>query len=173
VDDLVRLVYASEAAADSNNTGQGIELDVRQILTESRSNNAQTGVGGVLYYDNGYFFQCLEGQRDAVMATYQRTCNDPRHKNTQLLLNSFTTRRLFQEGSMKYLPAGENVCAFLAQHNLTEFAPFYYDREMVGRLLIFFQQAKELVELAEKVTEKNQEIPSPEPKTGWRRLFGH
>ena len=176
MDDLVRLVYASEATFDA--ADQGIELEVGRILTESRRNNARAEVGGVLYYGNGYFFQCLEGQRDAVVETYQRICNDPRHKNAKVLLKGFTKRRLFQDWSMKYLPAEKNLRDFLAQHSLTEFSPFDYDREMVGRLLIFFQQAKESGELVENSAEQQQAVAtetneqsSKQAKTGWRRLF--
>lgn len=79
---------------------------------------------------------------------------------------------------MKYLPAEKNLRDFLAQHSLTEFSPFDYDREMVGRLLIFFQQAKESGELAENSVEQQQAVAtetneqsSKQAKTGWRRLF--
>lgn len=172
MDDLVRLVYASEATFDAAN--QGVELEVGRILTESRRNNTRAQVGGVLYYGNGYFFQCLEGQRDAVVETYQRICLDPRHKNPKILLKGFTKRRLFQDWSMKYLPTEKKLRDFLAQHSLTEFSPFDYDREMVGRLLIYFQQADESGELAEHSKESpataTTEATSA-PKTGWRRLF--
>lgn len=173
MDDLVRLVYASKATFDKSNTAQGIEWEVEQILSEARQKNAEADIGGVLFYDNGYFFQCLEGHRDAVVNTYQRICTDPRHKSPKVLLNGFTKRRLFQNWHMKYLLPDENLHAFLAQHDLTKFEPFHYDREMVGRLLVFFQQAKTSDEFAEKVTEKSDKPLPPEPKTGWRRLFNH
>lgn len=201
MDDLVRLVYASEATFAGTTADQGIELEVARILGESRRNNARAEVGGVLYYGNGYFFQCLEGQRDAVIATYNRISTDPRHKNAKILLKGFTKRRLFQDWSMKYLPADKNLRDFLAQHSLSEFSPFDYDHEMVGRLLILFQQAKESGELAEHRVvlgaeadtspqdartqhsgEQTNVTDSPSsplagahssapPTTGWRRFF--
>jgi Sensors of blue-light using FAD len=171
VNDLVRLVYASEATFSGNSAAQGIELEVGRILAESRRNNARAQVGGVLYYGNGYFFQCLEGERDAVVGTYQRICTDPRHRNAKILLKGFTKRRLFQDWSMKYLPAEKNLRDFLAQHGLSEFSPFSYDREMVGRLLIFFQQTKESGDLAEHSTEHPPAATSTPTKPGWRHLF--
>lgn len=72
---------------------------------------------------------------------------------------------------MKYLPAEKNLRDFLAQHGLSEFSPFDYDREMVGRLLIFFQQAKESGELAERAENQHQ-IPAVTPAhSSWRKLF--
>jgi hypothetical protein len=174
VDDLVRLVYASKAVQDNNAAGQEIAFTLGEILPHARHHNAQMEIGGVLFYDNGYFFQCLEGQRDVVMTTYERISKDVRHQNPKVLLHAFTKRHLFPEWSMKYVPAQENFRAFLAQHDLTEFAPFDYDHEMVGRLLIFLQQAKESGEFAEKIIEKKSseiEAPPPKPKSAWRRLF--
>jgi len=171
VNDLVRRVYASEATFTGNSAAQGIELEVGRILTESRRNNARAQVGGVLYYGNGYFFQCLEGERDNVVETYQRICTDPRHKNAKILLKGFTKRRLFQDWSMKYLPAEKNLRDFLAQHGLSEFSPFDYDREMVGRLLIFFQQAKESGELAERAENQHQKLAVTPAHSSWRKLF--
>lgn len=170
MDDLVRLVYASKATFENSNSAQGIEWEIEQILSEARHNNATAEIGGVLFYDNGYFFQCLEGHRDAVVQTYQRVCADTRHKNPKVLLNGFTKRRLFENWSMKYLAPNENLQSFLAQHDLTVFEPYDYDREMVGRILVFFQQAK-TPDDPEPVLEKPLEIPPPAPKTGWRRFF--
>lgn len=170
--DLVRLVYASEATFVGSSADQGIELEVGRILSASRRNNARAEVGGVLYYGNGYFFQCLEGKRDAVVDVFQRICTDPRHKNAKILVKGFTNRRLFQDWSMKYLPAEKNLRDFLVQHGLKEFSPFDYDREIVDRLLVFFQQAKESGELAEHKTEDAQSAASEKSKSGWRRLFG-
>lgn len=169
--DLVRLVYASEATFIGNSADQGIELEVGRILTTSRRNNARAEVGGVLYYGNGYFFQCLEGNRDAVVEVYQRISTDPRHKNAKILLKGFTKRRLFQDWSMKYLPAEKNLRDFLAQHGLSEFSPFDYDREMIGRLLVFFQHAKESGELAEHSAIEAKAAADTNNKPGWRRLF--
>lgn len=72
---------------------------------------------------------------------------------------------------MKYLPAEKNLRDFLVQHGLREFSPFDYDREMVGRLLIFFQQAKESGELAERGAKQLQTATDTQTNSGWRRLF--
>lgn len=172
MDDLIRLVYASEPTIDYRNTDEAIDALVEEILRESRSHNAQNGIGGVLFYDNGYFFQCLEGPREVIAATFYRIAHDPRHTQAHTLLNSFTKRRLFEGWSMKHLRSDSHFRAFLAQHALTEFTPYDYDREMVGRLLIFLQQAKESEKFAEKIVEKTtEETPPEKPKSGWRRLF--
>lgn len=72
---------------------------------------------------------------------------------------------------MKYLPAEKNLRDFLAQHGLSEFSPFDYDREMIGRLLVFFQHAKESGELAEHSAIEAKAAADTNNKPGWRRLF--
>ena len=63
---LVRLLYASRAA-------EGVDgAAVDNILEQSRRNNVERGITGVLcmYQTTDLFLQALEGSRDAVNALY-------------------------------------------------------------------------------------------------------
>ena len=58
---LVQLIYASRATFAPNLASGGIEKEVGRVLVQSRRNNPKKEIGGVLYYGDGCFFQCLEG----------------------------------------------------------------------------------------------------------------
>lgn len=131
--DLVRLNYASTATFEPNISG-GIEVSVARILSASRRNNSRLEVGGVLHYGNGYFFQCLEGERGAVNQLYNRIGQDPRHRDVQLLSFDEVGQRMFPDWSMKYLPIEGEIRALLERRGMT-FNPYRFDRDLLETLL--------------------------------------
>jgi len=78
---LVRLMYASRAAANLDNE------EVAAILRKSRATNAREGLTGALCLCNNgrLFIQVLEGGRDAVSRRYNRIVADSRHTDVTLL----------------------------------------------------------------------------------------
>jgi hypothetical protein len=79
VSKLIQLVYISRSnlAALSNN--HNIHPQVSQILGKSRRNNRAKKIVGALYFGNGYFFQCLEGEESDLLALYETMHADTRH----------------------------------------------------------------------------------------------
>ena len=78
---LVRLLYASR-------TVDGIDdAFIRSILEESRANNLEHGITGILctFPKGGVFIQALEGGREAVNRLYGNIVRDPRHCDVTLL----------------------------------------------------------------------------------------
>lgn len=78
---LVRLLYASR-------TVQGVDDSlIDGILKQSRANNLEHGITGVLCVDraNRVFLQIIEGSRGAVNALYGNIVRDPRHEEIMLL----------------------------------------------------------------------------------------
>ncbi|UTA48342.1 BLUF domain-containing protein [Simiduia sp. 21SJ11W-1] len=162
-----RLTYASTATFATNSRG-GIESDVARILLQSRKNNSHVGVGGVLHYGNGYFFQCLEGPRDRVNALYQKISEDPRHKNVQVLSMVTISARLFDRWSMKYLPLEENLSALLKQIGQVNFNPYFLNDDMINGLL------KACVEGKDPIAELGTEAPKQQDNAVtrlWRRIW--
>lgn len=141
---LIRLVYASKATFETNNDSDGAVLDLRigRILTQSRANNARRKVGGVLYYGNGYFFQCLEGDATTVRTLYDQICTDSRHKEAVILSDESIDTRLFSEWSMKYIPAEKQIRNFLLNQGYRRFTPFEFTSEMVSRMVNYLHQAQ-------------------------------
>lgn len=102
---LVRLIYASTATDIINPT------DYQKILTDSIKNNSASDVTGMLCCNGQYFFQCLEGSRQAVNNTYLRIINDPRHKNIMLLSYGQVAARHFSDWAMGYIALSSNAAA--------------------------------------------------------------
>ncbi len=77
---LVRLLYASRARDPITNE------TIASILSQSRKNNPETGVTGVLCVcHGGVFIQVLEGGRDEVNRLYNKVLHDNRHVDVTLL----------------------------------------------------------------------------------------
>jgi Sensors of blue-light using FAD len=91
---LVRLLYASRAS-DTMTTAA-----LAAIMTQSKTNNAKSGVTGVLCLSEGIFLQVLEGGRNAVSALYNRIAADARHRDVVLLNYQEINERCFAGWSM-------------------------------------------------------------------------
>lgn len=76
---LVRLLYASRAAAPLTDSV------VDTILEQSRHNNPQQGITGILCYSGEQFIQVLEGGRDEVCELFNTIVRDPRHAQVRIL----------------------------------------------------------------------------------------
>ena len=91
---LVRLMYASRAAASMDNEA------LAAIMKKSRAHNPQVGVTGVLCFSGGIFLQVLEGGRLPVSQLYNRIANDPRHRDVALLRYEEIEERRFAGWAM-------------------------------------------------------------------------
>jgi hypothetical protein len=90
------LIYASAEV--------GLE-ETKSILEQKemlQKRNNQIGITGVLLYENGSFFQVLEGSEKKVNATYKRIANDPRHKNIVKIATLYTDDRQFSDYTTGY-----------------------------------------------------------------------
>ena len=76
---LVRLLYASRAASPL--TAPIID----SILAQSRENNPQQGITGLLCFSDDIFIQVLEGGRDEVGEMFNAIVRDDRHTNVRIL----------------------------------------------------------------------------------------
>ncbi|WP_304166481.1 BLUF domain-containing protein [Phenylobacterium aquaticum] len=94
---LHRLLYSSR-----QKFGPGVDVDaeVEAIVLTSALNNALVGVTGLLLAHEGWFVQALEGPAQAVMTTYQRILNDPRHADSRVLSAGPAEQREFGDWDM-------------------------------------------------------------------------
>ena len=95
------LVYASRAAGDAGDAT--LMPQIEAILATSRRNNSACGVTGALLVTEGRFVQVLEGERDAVQATYERILHDARHDDIDILSSQLSDRRRFKDWSMAFV----------------------------------------------------------------------
>jgi hypothetical protein len=95
---MFHLIYASRARQKFS------ELDLKTLLTRSRSNNGRLDVTGMLMYHDGAFLQVLEGDELSVRGVFKRIERDGRHAQVTILRNqtSFVERRIFGDWSMGF-----------------------------------------------------------------------
>jgi hypothetical protein len=91
------LVYTSYAA-DTFKT----EEDLRSLLLQSRVNNDELAITGMLYYFNHSFIQLLEGKEHDVREIYKKIRVDVRHKHIVTLKVGNNETRFFPDWSMGY-----------------------------------------------------------------------
>ena len=90
---LTRIIYISRSTFKWSVNDGGIEPAVARILSKSRINNRKNGLVGVLYFGEGCFFQCLEGETATIEALYAKLLKDPRHKDLKVLVRKSIIKR--------------------------------------------------------------------------------
>jgi hypothetical protein len=104
--DLVELRYLSEAKSTMN------IWDLPAIVDCSKASNKLHSITGILFFDQGYFGQILEGTRSAVEETWGRIQKDSRHHNIKFLGIAEIEERHFPKWSMKLFDAQEFSVTF-------------------------------------------------------------
>lgn len=154
MNDLARLVYISRAtfapysgpaSARISGTGRSDagtvvpDSQVAKILLTARAANLRDGLVGMLYYRDGCFMQCIEGERRKVHKLYRKLLKDPRHGDLKLLVSEPVDRLAFPEWPMKFVPDDEYMHALLAEHGFEQFDPYRFDNFLVERVLQLMQ----------------------------------
>lgn len=104
-----QLLYISSRNPREGNT------DVIAILAQSQRNNRAAGVTGLLWTDGTRFLQVLEGEPDAVEATYARIAADRRHAAIVVLQDRTVEAREFGDWSMARRGPGDTPDGFDAR----------------------------------------------------------
>ena len=90
------LIYVSYATEPFS------EEELSLLLNQSRVNNLQNEITGMLLYVDGKFIQVLEGNRVRVEALYEKISLDPRHKKVTPILEGIISHRNFDDWSMGF-----------------------------------------------------------------------
>lgn len=130
--DLIQIVYVSHPAFEVVDV---INNKIMRILVEARNNNPKLGIGGVLYYADGCFFQCLEGDRLVVEKLFAAIKEDPRHKDIVVIANRSISERAFHSWTMRYVPVQERVTQLLRARGFDTFNPYKFKIAMVDEVL--------------------------------------
>lgn len=140
---LIRMSYASKATFKPFNAVDGVDANVANILSTARRENRKNNLVGALYYGNGCFFQCLEGQKSDIDALYAKLEKDPRHTDLRVLSIEPIQQVGFVSWEMKYAQIDQEVRAFLKNHQLGKFDPYRFSPEMTAELVAVLQKADE------------------------------
>jgi hypothetical protein len=137
------MVYVSTTTKPVNSDSGTLQVDVGRILMQARKNNPTDKIGGVLYFSNNYYFQCLEGDQEAVNKLYNKILNDPRHENVQTVSVKLVSNRMFANWSMKYVAPEYNIERLLKENGFTIFNPYVFNEEMIEKMLALFAKTED------------------------------
>ncbi len=107
---LVRCLYASQRSSPIDETA------LEDILLQSRRNNAELGVTGLLCVADNLFIQVLEGGRDEVCGLYNKIVQDERHSQVRLLVYEEISERQFGSWTMGHVDADKLNPAMLLKY---------------------------------------------------------
>ncbi len=92
---VAMLTYRSRACRPQS------QLDLDRILTVAQERNRQESLTGLLIYDQGCFFQWLEGPREGLMRVWESIRRDPRHCEVEILHERSMPKRSFGSWNMR------------------------------------------------------------------------
>lgn len=140
---LIQIIYISRSTFVPSENSAGIEPNVARILHKSRSNNIKNGLVGVLYFGNGCFFQCLEGDETAVDTLYKKLEADPRHQDVRLLSKKRITDQSFANWAMKYVPIDQAMQKLLLDNGYVDFDPYIFNETMTQKVIELLMKASD------------------------------
>lgn len=132
---LLQVIYISRSTFKSQETINKIEPNVARILAKSRINNRLNGLVGVLYFGDGIFFQCLEGDEVAVNTLLEKLEADYRHKDLKIISKKYIDNLSFGDWAMKFAPLDEQIKLFLQENNFETFDPYLFSGEIINKFL--------------------------------------
>ena len=97
---LSTLVYHSRASQLFT------EIDLLYLLAAARSRNQAEGLTGMLVYDDGHFFQWLEGPALPLQRVWTAIRHDARHEAIEVIADSEIPLRLFRDWHMQFAHRG-------------------------------------------------------------------
>lgn len=156
-----QIIYISRSTFAPNPATNGIEPNVARILAKSRVNNRKNGLVGVLYFGDGCFFQCLEGEEEIVDKLYQTLLQDHRHTDLKLLSKKSIEELSFADWSMKYVPLEEQMNRLLISNGYKSFDPYLFSTHMIEKVLELLFSSEDYIfspKAVPKVVEEIQHV---------------
>lgn len=127
----IQLCYSSKRV----DRGLDLIAELTQILQTAHEFNAKHQIYGVLYYADGAFFQCLEGEQAALEALYQRIQADPRHHQIHTFPIREVTELHFKKWSMKFVKSHTRISKFFNRLGYSTFEITALDTENFDEFL--------------------------------------
>lgn len=150
---MLQLCYASRRVESSND----LLKDLSDILATARQFNSEQDIVGVLYYAEGYFFQCLEGRENVVEELFNRILLDHRHERVYRFPDRHIQHAHFADWSMKYVHKHSEIASLFKRHGFSQFRPDQMSDE----------QLQEMLKILFKVDENYTNFMSP--KMGYKQ----
>lgn len=110
---LYQIAYVSAAAEPID------QVALKTLVRQSRKNNEERDITGLLLYKNGHFMQVLEGPKEEVKRVYAAIAEDDRHEGIVQLLGREIEERDFPGWSLAFKTEGG-----VEPINVQSFTPF-------------------------------------------------
>ncbi|MFC6053321.1 hypothetical protein A6M14_09880 [Acinetobacter sp. Ac_877] len=136
---MYQLCYASCATSD----GEKLLEDLRNTLKEARDFNVRHQITGVLYFADGYFFQCLEGDKADLDVLCEMIKKDNRHKGFTLFEYKPIEKQHFVDWSMKYVKRNSVIQQYMRDHGFELFRPKLLQLNQVDELVLLLADIKD------------------------------
>lgn len=96
---MQRIVYVSAASRTFS------PQSLAELLSQSRANNREKGISGMLFYYRDSFLQVLEGPITEVGIVTNTIARDPRHSDFRVLSTEIIEQKMFGEWTMGFVEA--------------------------------------------------------------------
>lgn len=136
---MYQFCYISESTSDKSILLE----DLRNILAEARDFNYRHQVSGALYFAEGYFFQCLEGDKEVLQSLLDKLKKDPRHTNIKLFEFKQIDEAIFADWSMKYISRRDEIHQCCQRMGFDAFKPYAFEQKHVDTLLEILKRQNE------------------------------
>ena len=157
--DLIRLTYASKATSEPST----VQTDLIDILNHSRSFNNRHSISGVLFYNNNYFFQCLEGERTQLVELYNSIAKDTRHSDIVQLAREDIDAPAFGQWQMKYVLEDNRIRHFFVTHYGQAFNPYLLNNALLGEFIQLLVSSPEAVQSNTDFSAHNLPLSNKKP----------
>jgi len=88
------LIYVSQSVKPTS------RKELEGIIDISRKFNRSNGITGCLLYQDGYYMQMLEGEREILFSLMEKIKANPLHRGVRLVIEGPTNRRFFMDWGM-------------------------------------------------------------------------
>lgn len=156
--ELIRIIYISKATFDVANPSNIINAQVQQILEKSRLNNSKNNLNGILYFGDGFFFQCLEGPKKSVENLYDKLKVDPRHKDLKIVSYERINSINYSNWKMKYAHIEKEMQKLMIVFGFNHFDPYLFDEHMIDKVLKLLEVSQNIEILADTSENTHAEV---------------
>lgn len=148
---MKQFCYVSEATA----TKPQLLEDLRNILSEARNFNHQHHICGVLYFSEGQFFQCIEGEHEVMQQLIEKLRKDQRHQDFKFFEPKEINQPLFSDWSMKYVSRHSDIQQFFLAQGFQKFEPKSLNQSQVDQFLVLLQRLNHIEDIIQNEKSPN------------------
>ncbi|RZJ20967.1 MULTISPECIES: BLUF domain-containing protein [unclassified Acinetobacter] len=128
---LTQLCYASSRVEYNNDLLQ----DLSDILATARAFNQVHDIYGVLYYAEGIYFQCLQGEQSQLEQLFTQISKDARHNQIHRFPDHAIEEIHFKQWSMKYVNQHGKITTLFKKMGLDKFLPHQLNDQQINQFL--------------------------------------